>query len=85
MTGKTCPQCAKVFSRPGVMRAHLKAVHLGEKPFQCPRTCARTPARSATRAFHKAADLKKHLAIHARKGFVHRSSREVRASGACGL
>ena len=96
MTGKTCPQCSKVFSRPGVMRAHLKAVHLGEKPFQCPQ-CPKAfgykqaldehariahqdvrphACTNCNRRFHKAADLKKHQAIHARKGFVYRSSRE---------
>ena len=100
MAAKTCPQCAKVFSRPGVMRAHLKAVHLGEKPFQCPQ-CPKAfgykqaldeHARIAhqdvrphactecDRRFHKAADLKKHQAIHARKGFVYRSSREERVA-----
>ena len=94
MTGKTCPQCSKVFSRPGVMRAHLKAVHLGEKPFQCPQ-CPKAfgykqaldehariahqdvrphACTNCNRRFHKAADLKKHQAIHARKGFVYRSS-----------
>ena len=100
MAAKTCPQCAKVFSRPGVMRAHLKAVHLGEKPFQCPQ-CPKAfgykqaldeHARIAhqdvrphacsecDRRFHEAADLKKHLAIHVRKGFVYRSSREERVA-----
>ena len=98
MAAKTCPQCA--FSRPGVMWAHLKAVHLGEKPFQCPQ-CPKAfgykqaldeHARIAhqdvrphactecDRRFHKAADLKKHQAIHARKGFVYRSSREERVA-----
>ena len=46
---------------------HARIAHQDVRPHAC---------TECDRRFHKAADLKKHQAIHARKGFVYRSSRE---------
>ena len=86
MTGKTCPHgsaprssrapascgpCPKAFGYKQALDEHARIAHQDVRPHACTECDAR---------FHKAADLKKHLAIHARKGFVHRSSREDRVA-----